>query len=130
MATYGSKLPRGVHVAPGTKQTRRKYGNKKLITDDGLFDSQREFDRWCELKLLLRAGEIYNLRRQVEYILLPGKVKDDGKIERGCSYTADFTYRDRAGREVVEDAKGFRTEVYIIKRKLMLHKYGITIHEV
>ena len=32
--------------------------------------------------------------------------------------------------EVVEDVKGKRTPEYVIKRKLMLYRHGIRIHEV
>ena len=50
-------------------------------------------------------------------------------IERKAVYIADFVYKDRSGREVVEDCKGMRTKDYIIKRKLMLYKFGIRIKE-
>lgn len=51
-------------------------------------------------------------------------------LERACSYVADFVYTTRDGKLVVEDAKGFRTEAYKIKKKLMLWRYGIDIKEV
>ena len=44
-----------------------KYGNNVIQTEDGKFDSQREYTRWCELKLLQRAGEISDLQRQVKF---------------------------------------------------------------
>ena len=46
------------------------------------------------------------------------------------TYIADFVYMDKDGQQVVEDTKGVRTKEYIIKRKLMLHRYGIRIQEV
>ena len=108
-----------------------KYGNKKIETDDGVFDSRKEYARWCELKLLQRAGEISELKRQVPYVLIP--VQKDWKtgkiIERECRYIADFVYTE-GGNTVVEDAKGMRTKEYIIKRKLMLEKFKIRIREV
>jgi hypothetical protein len=52
------------------------------------------------------------------------------KGERECKYIADFVYRDRDGNRVVEDCKGFRTPVYKLKKKLMLHVHGIRIVEV
>lgn len=104
---------------------RQKYNNRKTVVDNITFDSMREAERYSELKLLARAGEITQLRRQVPYTLIP---KQDG--ERACVYIADFVYRDRTGREVVEDVKGVKTDVYKLKRKLMKWVHGITVKEV
>lgn len=110
-----------------------KYHNRVLNTPDGRFDSVHEFSRWQELKLMQRAGEIYDLQRQVPFVLIPSQ-KDEltGKvIERECKYIADFTYRlCKNGRIVVEDAKGAKTEVYKLKKKIMLYRHGIRIVEV
>lgn len=49
-----------------------------------------------------------------------------------CSYYADFVY-DKDGETIVEDVKAskyFQTDVYKIKRKLMLYIHGIKIKEV
>ena len=102
-----------------------KYGNAKVEVDGMPFDSKREAARWRELRLLERAGEISDLRRQVRYELVP---KLPG--ERPVDYIADFVYRDKDGNEVVEDVKGVRTPVYVIKRKLMLWRHGVRIREV
>lgn len=102
-----------------------KYGNTKVEIDGMPFDSKREAAHWQELRLMERAGEISDLRRQVRYELVP---KLPG--ERPVDYIADFVYRDKNGNEVVEDVKGVRTPVYIIKRKLMLWRHGIRIREV
>lgn len=123
-----------------------KYHNRKTITSDGIVhDSQKEANRWCELKLLERAGKITDLKRQVEYELIPdqygtyerygkngNKLKDGIKlIERRCVYVADFVYTDLAtGQTVVEDTKGVRTKEYIIKRKLMLAVHKIRVTEI
>lgn len=105
---------------------RRKYGNVKR---DG-FDSIREAERYQELTWIERSGEISNLRRQVRFELIPSqRDPSTGKAIRACEYIADFVY-DSNGVQVVEDAKGFRTEVYKIKRKLMLQVYGIWVREV
>ena len=103
-----------------------KYGAKK-VTDHNtgeVFDSKKEYHRWCELRLLERAGKITDLQRQVKYELIPKQ-----KGERACTYLADFVYKDSDGNTVVEDTKGVRTDAYRIKRKLMLWVHGIRIKE-
>ena len=111
-----------------------KFHNKKVIYDGRKFDSQREADRYCELKPMQRAGKINNLQCQVPFELIPPQYADvNGKkklIERACSYVADFTYYDEHNNLTVEDAKGMRVEPYITKRKLMLYLKGIRVVEV
>lgn len=109
-----------------------KYGNKKITVDGITFASGREAGRYCELKFLERSGEITDLELQKEFVLIPAQYDKKKKcIERACKYVADFCYYDkRAGKHVVEDAKGFKTRDYIIKRKLMLYVHGIRITEV
>ena len=104
-----------------------KYYNRKTRTPDGIvFDSKKEAMRWNQLKLMEKAGIITDLQRQVKYELIP---KQDG--ERACCYKADFVYHNaKTGELVVEDTKGYRTEAYKIKRKLMLFRFGIKITEV
>ena len=107
-----------------------KYRNKKIIIDGHKFDSNREGDRYLELKLLLRAGAIQDLQMQVRFELIPSQKDESGNvIERPVHYIADFVYTEN-GKMVVEDAKGFKTKDYIIKRKLMLYLHGIRVMEV
>ena len=122
-----------------------KYNNKKIVVDGEIFDSKKEYKRYCELSLLEKAGAITELQRQVKYVLIPAqyeeyerygkkgqRLKDGTKcIEKECAYVSDFVYRDtESGELVVEDTKGFRTKDYIIKRKLMLHVHGIRLVEI
>lgn len=109
-----------------------KYGAKKVVTPEGVFDSIREHRRWCELNLLERAGKIRDLRRQVKYVLIPAQRDSSGKLlERELSYVADFVYFDNSlCEEVVEDAKGYKVDVYRLKKKLLLWIHGIRIKEV
>lgn len=104
---------------------KNKYRNEKVVVDGQSFDSKKEYYRYCDLKLLERAGEIFDIKRQVKYELIP---KQQG--ERAVYYIADFVYKDKRGKTVVEDTKGVRTKEYIIKRKLMLYRYNIKILEV
>lgn len=117
-----------------------KYKNIKDTINGITFDSKREANRYAELRLLEKAGIIQNLQLQVKYVLIPAQKEPDtvgarggihkGKvIEKECSYIADFVYEED-GKTVVEDTKGFRTKDYIIKRKLMLERYGIRIKEI
>jgi hypothetical protein len=128
-------------------RSRAKYGNRKVVVDGITFDSKKEAQRYTELKLLEKAGKITGLQLQREFELIPeqrektdqihtkgknkGRFKPGKLLERKCSYVADFVYWDLENNcMVVEDAKGMRTKEYIIKRKLMLYKYGIRIKEV
>ena len=121
-----------------------KYRNRKVIQNGITYDSAKEARRHTELILLEKAGKIQNLQRQVKFVLIPaqreycneiytkGKKKGcfkPGKlIEKELSYIADFVYTEN-GKGVVEDTKGFRTQEYKIKRKLMLYIHGIRIKE-
>lgn len=104
-------------------QPKRKYNNTIIECEDGRFDSQREYQRWCELKIMLRAGEIRDLHRQVSYDLTVNGV-------RVARYVADFVYTTVGNVTVVEDVKGVRTGVYMLKRKLMRAIHGVDIREV
>ena len=106
-----------------------KYGNRKVIVDGLKFDSRKEANRYCELKLLERAGRITDLKLQQKFELLPSQ-RINGKVaERPLTYIADFVYKEN-GKTIVEDTKGFKTKEYIIKRKLMLYIHKIRIKEV
>lgn len=107
---------------------RNKYHNRKVTRDGETFDSVKEYRRFCELRLLERAGAVTDLRRQVKFELIPTQRIDGKVVERACSYVADFTYMEN-GQQVVEDAKGMRTQEYRLKRKLMLWVHGIRIRE-
>jgi hypothetical protein len=105
-----------------------KYRAKKIEVDGLTFDSQKEAARWFDLLNLQGAGMITDLQRQVRFDLhgqhMP-LVSD-----KGCrlSYVADFVYR-RDGVQVIEDAKGFKTQEYKLK-KAILRAMGLEIVEV
>lgn len=125
---------------------RNKYGNRKCEYNGMVFDSKHEMQRYKELLLLLRAGEISDLELQKHFELIPaqyerpteryksgpnkGQFKKGKLIERPVEYIADFYYYDhQKGCVIVEDTKGMKTKEYIIKRKLMLYTYGLRILE-
>jgi hypothetical protein len=107
-----------------------KFGAVSVVVDGIRFASLREARRWGELRLLERAGQIRALRRQVK-IPLVGR---DGPIltdtGRPRTYVADFVYEDRClgWAEVVEDAKGYPTPEYRLKRAILAAQ-GVTVAE-
>ena len=106
-----------------------KYRAKKVEFNGMCFDSQKEFTRWRELCLLEKAGVITDLKRQVPFELIPAQRRNGKTVERAVRYVADFVYM-KDGKQIVEDAKGVRTDVYKLKRKLMRYVHGIEIREV
>ena len=108
-----------------------KFGNKRTEVDGIKFASRHEANRYVELKYMERIGLIKDLQLQRVFTLIGEQRDSKGRIlERPVKYIADFVYKDTNGKTVVEDAKGLRTDVYKIKRKLMLMIYGIQIREV
>lgn len=104
-----------------------KYHAKKATVDGITFDSRKEAGRYLTLKAMEEDGLIGNLRRQVRYELIPA-FDVDGKHYRPVFYVADFVYT-ADGKEVVEDVKGMKTDVYRLKSKLFARRYGTSIKE-
>lgn len=96
-----------------------KYRAKKITTDEGVFDSQMEYKRWCELRTMERARLITKLERQIEYPLVVNGVKI-GK------FTADHRW-EASGKVWVEDVKGVIVRDFTLRKKLMLAIYGIDV---
>lgn len=121
---WESYVPPGVIGEDGrVKQAKpSKYRNVKTTVDGITFDSAKEARRWNELRMLEKAGTITGLRRQVRFDL-----EANGRLI--CVYVCDFLYH-HGGKEVVEDVKGVRTDVYRLKKKMMLACYGIDVQEV
>ena len=104
---------------------RNKYGARKTTVDGITFDSKWEAQRWGELQAMERGGLVRDLERQVKYdIVVNG--------EKICRYIADFRYKmvddDGSTKEVVEDAKGFETADFKIKKKLMKAVHQIDLY--
>jgi hypothetical protein len=125
-AEYGaraSKWKTGTQTTAAIVDTaapaKSKFGNVKT---DG-YASKREYKRAQQLHAEQACGLISDLQEQVPFLLIP---KQDG--ERKCEYVADFVYV-RDGVRVVEDCKGFRTDIYRLKRKLLQFVHGIRVVE-
>lgn len=113
---------------PKRQQNAAGRNAKRHFAHGIWFDSKKEARRWGELLLMQRAGQITGLRRQCP-IILQGR---DGPIltatGREMIYRADFVYIE-AGEEVVEDAKGHPSDIYLIK-KAILAAQGVKVREV
>ena len=108
-----------------------KYHSKKTTIYGIAFDSKREANRYCQLRLLEMAGKIKDLSLQHQFVLQPS-FKKNGKTIRAITYVADFVYFDlERKRNVVEDVKGYKTKEYMLKRKMFEYKFPeLTIVEI
>lgn len=107
-----------------------KYHNKKVSYDGYTFDSIKEKNYYIKLKLLEKAGKIKELELQKEFELQPS-FKLNNKTSRKITYKADFTYKTTEDNKIhVIDVKGYRTDVYRLKKKLFEYKYKIEVEEV
>ena len=109
-----------------------KYFNKKVIVDGIKFDSKKESKRFEELKMLKKAGLIRELELQPTFELQPAYKNNKGEHIRAITYKADFIYFDvHLDRFIVEDVKGYKTDVYKIKKKLLEYQYpNLTLVEI
>lgn len=99
---------------------KHKYHAKPQITLDGRFDSKRELKRWEQLKQLQANGTISQLSRAKADCTF-GLHGADGSVV--CKYIVDYIYLED-GRSIAEDAKGMKTAVYRLKRKLFIAEHG------
>ena len=117
-----------------------KYGNTKVVVDDIVFDSKREYQRYEFLKLMEHGGIVRDLKRQVKYELIPKithietvhmKTKDK-QVERvdqlPITYTCDFEYVIvETGELITEDVKISKQMIpkeFSLKAKLFFWKTG------
>lgn len=108
---------------------KSKYGNKKVMYDGIKFDSAKERNYYLKFKIMQDAGIIRDLELQKRFILQKGYTIN-GKKRREISYYADFCYVTTKDDKLhVVDIKGYRTDVYKLKKKLFENKYGIEIEE-
>lgn len=107
-----------------------KYHNKKIVYGGITFDSIKEMKYYLYLRYNQQMGKIKDLELQKEFELQP-KYKLNNKTIRRITYKADFTYKTTADDKLhVIDVKGFRTDVYRLKKKMFEYKYGIEIEEI
>jgi len=105
----------GMKIQPSfARKTRNKYGAKKTQVGEITFDSKKEAQRYMELQLLERAGEITNLRRQVKIDLIGQYRPMYTRTGRKMRLTVDFAYVED-NIEVLEDAKGMWTRDFEVR---------------
>ena len=110
-------------LSKGMVKVTSKYHSKKVIIDGIPFHSQKEGDRYIQLKLLKNAGLISGLELQKSFELQP-TFKKNGKTYRKIVYIADFCYFDNhLNKYIVEDVKGFKTKEYALKKKMFEYVY-------
>lgn len=121
------------------KKKSSKYHAEKASRSDLTFDSKKEAHRYDELMLMKQAGMIRDLKLQVRFCLIEGFKTPEGVKHNGEYYVADFVYERKTAPDcngdvhwlkVVEDVKGYRTQVYRNKAKLFRERYGFSITEV
>lgn len=101
---------------------KSKYKNEKTIVDGIQFDSIKEAEYYCKLKILKKAGEIKDFGLQPRFELQPAFEKNGVKYQP-ITYVADFVIVNNDGTTDVVDVKGYETQVFKIKRKLFEYKY-------
>lgn len=100
-----------------------KHNNRKVRYFGIEFDSQLEGERYLYLRSLQDAGEISGLETHPRFVLQEALDDNFGHHHRPITYSADFQYYNAAGDLIAEDTKGYATEVFKIKRKLLAAAY-------
>jgi hypothetical protein len=114
---YENLISRSGNAIPASEK-ESKYHSNRIKVDGILFDSQKEANKYCELKLELKAGLILGFCMQPKFILLEGT-----DTERPETYRADFIVFNLDGTSEIIDTKGILTEVFRIKKKQFKARY-------
>ena len=107
-----------------------RYRAKAVWSDGTFFHSKGELRRWEELKMLEKAGEIQELRRQVRHALFV--VSQEGQHVFVGTFTPDFEYVERSGEVVIEDFKSpasAKDEAYRLRKRMFEAEYGLQVRE-
>lgn len=125
------KTHENINMLTEKEEKTSKYRNQKTTVNGIVFDSKKEAQRYEELLLMLKSGEISDLRLQVEFTLQEAYTTHTGQRVRAIRYKADFAYIKNNER-IVEDvkSKATKTQVYAIKKKMLMDKYGVKIIEI
>ena len=109
-----------------------KYNAKRVAVDGRKFDSRAEAEHYLLLKDRQRRGEISGLECQRRFTVVEPQNYGRHRLQ-AVNYIADFVYYEN-GKMVVEDVKGYKRgvayQLFTVKKKLMLQKYGIWVREI
>lgn len=106
----------------GKKQS--KYHAKRTPNGDGTFsDSRKEARLDAGFMAMVKNKGVLRVVRKDRFPFEINGIKI-------CAYESDWTVYYKDGRKEVFDAKGVKTPVYKIKKKMMKAFYGIDIQEV
>lgn len=108
------------HFGMEVKEPSKYFNERK-----GKYASGHEAEVATNLAALEKQGDISDLKEQVRITLVPG----NGKI-RSIVWVADFVYLDLEGKTHYIDAKGCRTPVYRLKKRLLQLLHNLDIEEV
>lgn len=99
-----------------------KYGNKKTVIKGICFDSKKEAQYYLFLLSEQNAGRIKEVKLQPTFVLQPS-FKRAGKTIKAITYKADFEVLDDVGHRYYIDTKGYKTQVYDLKKKMLFYVY-------
>ena len=109
-----------------------KYNAEKCYAYGLKFDSKAEMERYLYLRDRMNKGEISGLECQKKFTIIEPQNYGRHRLQP-TNYIADFVYREK-GKTIVEDVKGYKKgvayQLFTIKKKLMLQKYGIWVREI
>ena len=83
------------------------------------FRSKKEGNRYLELLAMQKAGEVVFFLMQVPF-----------RLAGGVKYVVDFVVFWKNGDITFEDVKGYKTPIYITKKKMVEDLYPIQIMEI
>lgn len=98
---------------------KHKFRAIATVNDGIKFPSKKEAKRYGELKLLQSKNQVLFFLRQVPF-----------HLEANIKYVCDFMVFWSDGSITIEDVKGVKTKIYILKKKQVEARYGITITEI
>lgn len=113
-----------------SSEAKSKYHNKKVEFRGFTFDSVKERDYYIYLLDREKRGEVRHINRQYKFEIIPSFTTPAGEKIKAITYLADFYFFDIVSNSWrVIDVKGYKTDVYKLKKKLLAYK-GIYIEEV
>lgn len=106
-----------------TNRPKSKYNAIKTVIGNLKFDSKKEANYYLTLKAKRINGEIRSIKLQPEFLILRGFTLENGERIKGIKYVADFEVEYADGHKEIVDVKGLRTDVYKMKKKMLLDMY-------